>query len=188
MGDRGLLIRFEGDPSSELTAYLVGMAAKIAAQAGVIDAAPGHRTVLVEGSTETLMEVASKLEDMGPAITPYRGKIHEVPVRYDGPDLSWICEHLELETEEIISLHSRFAFDVHLIGSPGFIYLSEVDERIALPRLDEPRMSVPAGAVGIGGRQTGIYGKSRPGGWRLLGTASNIPDVVPGDKVLFKPA
>lgn len=188
MGDRGLLIRFEGDPSSELTAYLVGMAEKIAAHAGIIDAAPGHRTVLVEGSSETLMEVASKVENMGSTITPHQGKLHEVLVRYDGPDLSWTCEHLGLEREEIISIHSRFPFDVRLIGSPGFIYLSEVDEMIALPRLDEPRMSVPAGAVGIGGRQTGIYGKSRPGGWRLLGTASYIPDVVPGDKVLFKPA
>lgn len=188
MGDRGLLIRFEGDPSRELTAYLVGVAEKIAAHAGVIDAAPGHRTVLVEGSSESLMEVASKVENMGSTITPYQGKLHEVPVRYDGPDLSWICKHLEVETEEIISLHSRFAYDVRLIGSPGFIYLSEVDARISLPRLDEPRISVPAGAVGIGGRQTGVYGKSRPGGWRLVGTASYIPDVVPGDKVLFKPA
>ena len=188
MGDRGLLIRFEGDPSRELTAYLVGMAEKIAAHAGVIDAAPGHRTVLVEGSSETLMEVAAKLEDMSSTITPYQGKLHEVPVRYDGPDLSWICKHLDLETEEIISLHSRFPFDVRLIGSPGFIYLSEVDERIALPRLDEPRMSVPAGTVGIGGRQTGIYGKRRPGGWRLIATAAYVPKVVPGDKVIFVPA
>ncbi len=188
MGDRGLVIRFETEPSSELTAHLAALAEKIAEHPRVVDAAPGHRTILVEGSDETLAEVASKLRDIASTIKPREGTLHTVPVRYEGPDLSWMCEHLALEKEDIILLHCSSAFDVRLIGSPGFIYLSEVDERIAVPRLDQPRMSVPAGSVGIGGRQGGIYGKSRPGGWRLLGSAEYIPRVAPGDRVLFRPS
>ena len=32
-----------------------------------------------------------------------------------------------------------------------------------------PRTVVPAGSVGIGGAQTGIYPFSSPGGWQLIG-------------------
>ena len=42
-------------------------------------------------------------------------------------------------------------------------------ERIAAPRLKSPRVSIPAGSVGIGGSQTGVYPMASPGGWRLIG-------------------
>ena len=52
---------------------------------------------------------------------------------------------------------------------PGFAYLGIVDERIAMPRRDTPRVRVPIGSVGIAGVQTGIYPVETPGGWQLIG-------------------
>ena len=40
---------------------------------------------------------------------------------------------------------------------------------VPAPRLDTPRMAVPAGSVGIAQQQTGIYPVESPGGWRLIG-------------------
>jgi hypothetical protein len=52
---------------------------------------------------------------------------------------------------------------------PGFPYLGGLPERLAMPRHAEPRLRVPAGSVGIGGAQTGVYPLATPGGWQLLG-------------------
>jgi inhibitor of KinA len=77
---------------------------------------------------------------------------------------------------------------------PGFAYMGEVDERIAVPRRDSPRLKVPKGSVGIAGRQTGIYPLESPGGWQIIGrTQLDIftPDAEPpcllaaGDQVRF---
>jgi allophanate hydrolase subunit 1 len=76
---------------------------------------------------------------------------------------------------------------VRLLGSPGFVYLSDVAADIAVPRLGEPRKAVPAGSVGIGGTQTGIYARPRPGGWRIIARAPDLPQMIPGDRVRFVP-
>ena len=61
-------------------------------------------------------------------------------------------------------------YRVYMLGFlPGFAYLGSVDRRIAMPRLDTPRLRVPAGSVGIAGVQTGIYPCDTPGGWRIIG-------------------
>jgi inhibitor of KinA len=84
-----------------------------------------------------------------------------------------------------------------MIGfSPGFPYLGGLSRRIAAPRLESPRLSVPAGSVGIAGRQTGIYPMETPGGWQIIGrTPLRLfrPEETPpsllraGDRVRFKP-
>ena len=187
-GDRSLLIRFDGKPSPELTAQLTGLAQEASHLAGVVDAAPGLTTVLVESDGKDLDAVRAKIPAMLAACEPLKGRAVEVPARYDGPDLEWACGHLEISLDELIALHSEPVYDVRLLGSPGFIYLSEVPAGIALPRLEEPRKHVPAGSIGIGGTQTGIYGRARPGGWRLLATAREVPEVRPGDRVKFVPS
>jgi len=61
--------------------------------------------------------------------------------------------------------------------TPGFPYLGGMDPRIATPRLENPRIKIPAGSVGIAGEQTGIYPVDSPGGWRIIGrTPVNIYD------------
>ena len=38
------------------------------------------------------------------------------------------------------------------------------------PRRDEPRTTVPVGAVGLAGEFSGVYPRSSPGGWQLIGS------------------
>ena len=75
-----------------------------------------------------------------------------------------------LSSKEIIQIHSGTDYLVYMLGFlPGFVYLGGLDERIHAPRLTTPRVKIPAGAVGIGGSQTGVYPLDSPGGWRLIG-------------------
>jgi inhibitor of KinA len=99
--------------------------------------------------------------------------IVEIPVCYGGdfgPDLEYVARYNRLTTEEVVKIHSSGDYLVYMIGfSPGFPYLGGMSERISVPRKDTPRLSIPAGSVGIAGKQTGIYPISTPGGWQLIG-------------------
>ena len=78
--------------------------------------------------------------------------------------------HANLSTQEVIDIHSSEDYLIYMLGFlPGFSYLGGLDERIHTPRLANPRIKIPAGSVGIGGSQTGIYPLDSPGGWQLLG-------------------
>ena len=184
-GDRALLIRFDGEPSPELTAFLAGLAQQLMRVGSVVDAAPGLTTVLVESEGGDLADLRDRIPSMCAAARPLEGRTCEVRARYDGPDLEWACGHLGLSLEQLVEIHCRPLYDVRLLGSPGFIYLSDVPPEIVLPRLEEPRKHVPGGSIGIAGSQTGIYGKPRPGGWRIIATADEGPLVRPGDRIKF---
>ncbi|WP_143706051.1 5-oxoprolinase subunit PxpB [Emticicia sp. TH156] len=94
----------------------------------------------------------------------------EIPVIYNGEDIAFVAEHHQLSIEEVIQIHSAATYRVYMMGFlPGFAYLGGMDARIATPRRASPRTSVPAGSVGIAGRQTGIYPLASPGGWQLIG-------------------
>lgn len=96
-----------------------------------------------------------------------------IPVCYGrdfGPDLDNVVHHTGLTEEEIINRHSSPDYYCYMLGfTPGFSYLGGMDETIATPRLKEPREKIPAGSVGIAGKQTGIYPIDSPGGWQLIG-------------------
>lgn len=124
----------------------------------------------------------------------------DIPVLYGGdagPDLPASAKALGLSVEELIQRHADGAYLVAMLGfAPGFPYLLGLDPALAMPRLDSPRTSVPAGSVGIGGSQTGIYPRTGAGGWRLLGrTPLKLFDagrqqpalLQPGDRVRFVP-
>ena len=100
-------------------------------------------------------------------------RLVEIPVCYGGeygPDLQDVAELHQMTIEQAIELHASATYLVYFFGfAPGFAYLGDVAEQLATPRLPSPRKSVPAGSVGIAGRQTGVYPISTPGGWRLLG-------------------
>jgi KipI family sensor histidine kinase inhibitor len=97
----------------------------------------------------------------------------EVPVLYGGehgPDLSFVARHNQISEEEVIRLHTGQPYLVYVVGfSPGFAAMGIVPPKIQAPRLANPRTKVPAGSVGIGGMQTGIYAVESPGGWQLIG-------------------
>lgn len=96
-----------------------------------------------------------------------------IPVWYGGeagPDLEEVSRHTGLSAEEVIREHTAPEYTVYMIGfSPGFPYLGGMNSSIAVPRRVTPRLQVPAGSVGIGGGQTGVYSQSTPGGWQIIG-------------------
>lgn len=117
--------------------------------------------------------------------------IKEVPVLYGGeygPDLSFVAAHNQTSEEEVIRLHTGQTYLVYVVGfSPGFAAMGVVPPKVQAPRLASPRTKVPAGSVGIGGLQTGIYAVESPGGWRLIGrTPLNLFDLQKNPPSFFQ--
>lgn len=136
--------------------------------------------------------------DDGSGATLATPRTIEIPVRYGGEhgvDLDAAAAELGLTPAALVARHVAPLYTVAMIGfAPGFPYLDGLDPALALPRLATPRSRVPAGSVGIGGAQTGIYPRESPGGWRLLGRtpltlfdpAADPPSrLLPGDRVRF---
>lgn len=204
-GDAALLIELGDQLAPELNARAHALAGRLAATAcpGLGELVPAYCTVLAHydpalldyAGLETLILEALAETRPAPA-APAREIV--IPVRYggaDGPDLEWVAAHAGLTPAEVVALHTGRLYRVYLMGfTPGFAYLGELDERLAVPRWETPRLQVPAGSVGIAGRQTGVYPLASPGGWRLLGrTALPLFDLEaeppfrlnPGDSVRF---
>ena len=114
-----------------------------------------------------------------------------------GPDLDSVEELTGCSLEEIVKIHSETDYLVYALGfSPGFPYLGDLDSRLHCPRLDSPRVEVPAGSVAIAETQTGVYPVPSPGGWRLIGKTPvslfnplrDLPALLrPGDRLRFVP-
>jgi inhibitor of KinA len=141
----------------------------------------------------------AELQQLAPP-TFSNDRLIQIPVCYGGdygPDLQTIAAVKGLPVEEIIHIHTASIYRVYMIGFlPGFPYMGKIDERIAVPRLENPRVKVACGSVGIAGFQTGIYPLESPGGWQLIGRTpialfnkhNHHPVLlVPGDQVQFYP-
>lgn len=135
----------------------------------------------------------------GPKPAKTKERRIEIPICYGGdfgPDLGEVAARAKLSPEEVIKRHSRADYFVHVVGfAPGFAYLGGLPKELATPRRSTPRIKVPAGSLGIGGAQTGIYPMVSPGGWNLIGRtpwqmfrpAENPPVLLgPGDRVKFR--
>jgi len=93
-----------------------------------------------------------------------------IPVCYDGPDLERVALCHGMSIDEVVHIHSSTKYYVYFLGfSAGFPYLGGLDQRIATPRLQTPRIKVKSGSVGIADQQTGIYTVDSPGGWNIIG-------------------
>ena len=114
-----------------------------------------------------------------------------------GPELEKVAWLHGLKPERVIELHSSQTYHAYFLGfAPGFAYLGDLPDALATPRLATPRRKVPAGSVGIAGKQTAVYPFATPGGWNLLGRTPlhmfqvdrepmELLDV--GDEVRFRP-
>lgn len=211
LGDRALLIEFGERIDPAVNAAALALAARIRAAAipAIVDIVPAYASVAVHydpgacgrGAVQAdawLRErLAPLLEDLD-ACSAAGGREHTVPVCYGGehgPDLAAMATHLRIDEREIIARHCAPSYRVAMIGfRPGFPYLLGLDPALSMPRLATPRTQVPAGSVGIGGAQTGIYPDVAPGGWQLIGRtplrlfdpASATPGCFgPGDNLRF---
>ncbi|HEV2101980.1 MAG TPA: 5-oxoprolinase subunit PxpB [Candidatus Acidoferrum sp.] len=115
----------------------------------------------------------SKLEKRAKKLPAAKPRLVEVPVCYGGeygPDLEWVAAQRGLTPEKVVELHIAPTYHAYFLGfAPGFAYLGDLPEELAVPRLETPRTEVTAGSVGIAGRQSAIYPFGTPGGWRLIG-------------------
>jgi len=207
-GDSAILVTFGEtiDLDTNRRAHALARLLQAEPLDGLGEAVPGYTTLLVHydplaleyrQALEWVQARAGRVEQVGQVLLP-EPRLVEVPVIYGGergPDLAFVAEHNRLSPQEVVRLHSGRDYPVYLVGfTPGFPYLGGLDERIAAPRLPSPRQLVPAGSVGIGGQQTGIYSVDSPGGWRLIGwTPLKLFDparqppalLAPGDVVRF---
>ena len=170
-----------GSQISEATGARVAafeQAVRRARIAGITEAVPAFASLLVrydplrtdyDSVTAALRSLAGDISAEG----AQAGRTVDVPVCYGGAygeDLPAVARHAGLSEEEVIRLHSGRTYRIYMLGFlPGFPYLGGLDERLFTPRLPTPRTRIPAGSVGIGGQQTGIYPMESPGGWQLIG-------------------
>jgi 5-oxoprolinase (ATP-hydrolysing) subunit B len=130
---------------------------------------------------------------------PLKGRTIELPVVYGGdagPHMADVVAHTGLTVEEIVERHSTPVYPVYALGShPGYCYLGGMDPRIATPRRKVPVVSIPGGAVSIGGAQTGVSASAGPSGWNTIGSttmrffdpAMDPPVLLqPGDSIRFR--
>jgi KipI family sensor histidine kinase inhibitor len=112
-----------------------------------------------------------------------------IPVDYSGPDLAAVAEHTGLSPDEVVASHTGQIWTVAFCGfAPGFGYLVGEHERLAVPRRDQPRTTVPTGAVGLAGAFSGVYPRPGPGGWQLIGrTDATLWDLDRDPPALLRP-
>jgi KipI family sensor histidine kinase inhibitor len=207
-GEAALLVELGDQPDLAINARVHALAAALrtARLTGLVSAVPAYVSLLVEfdlaATTYEAVEasVQAYLAALGtPALGASVGRLRQVPVVYGGafgPDLDGVARRLGLAPEAAIALHTGAEQTVYMLGfSPGFPYLGDLPDTLAMTRLETPRERVPVGSVAIAGRQTGIYSQPSPGGWHLLGRtpirlfdAERDPPAyfAPGDRVRFR--
>jgi inhibitor of KinA len=173
--------------------------------AGVVETVPSFRSLLVyydphlTDFDELTVALGGLAEQASTAVLPAARQV-ELPCCYDpefGLDLLAAADRLGMSPDELVRTHAGAEYLVFFVGfTPGLPYMAGVPERIRLPRLETPRVKVPAGSVGLGGSQFCIYSVESPGGYWLLGrTPAPLYDpraeeptlLRPGDRVRMRP-
>lgn len=214
LGESAVTVEFGNVISIELNQQALALAAQVEANPfpGFIEALPAYASTTVffdlykvrrnfpgdsTAFAAVVREVEKALENLSGVPSAERDVI-DIPGQFDeehGPDLRFVAEHAGLPTNNIIEIFTSQVYRVFMLGFlPGFAYMGEVDERIAIERKASPRSKVPKGSIGIAGRQTGIYSLESPGGWQIIGSTdillfdrdSETPTfLMPGDLVRF---
>jgi inhibitor of KinA len=195
LGDNGVLVWC----ANERAAASLGAAVRGVNWPWLVDVVQAYASVAVffDGAEKhaAVFGELQRLPANGPAPTDVMR--HTIPVCYEKHlDLDRIATHTGLDHEAIIERHVQTAYTVYAIGfCPGYPFLGYLPAEIAnVPRLPTPRVRLPAGSVGLTGRQTGIYTEVRPGGWNIVGqtplelvnVADNYFPLRTGDEVRFE--
>ena len=196
VGDDALLVEVaSGKEARALHAELLRR--RTEGSLSVREIVPAARTVLLDGLANPARLAAELTTAQVPPAPPRAREVVELPVRYDGPDLADVAAHWGVSPEEVARIHADTEFSVAFCGfAPGFGYLTGLPQRYDVPRRATPRTSVPAGAVALAGPYTGVYPRSSPGGWQLIGSTdtvlwdhTRVPAALlsPGTRVRFVP-
>lgn len=179
-GDSALVVEVGDDISPVINQRIRGLLLALERQPllGIREYLPTYRSLMVQYDPAVLWfeEVCAYVQQIETQIVAAplpEPRIITVPVIYGGsygPDLSFVAQHAGLTEAEVIALHAGREYLVYMLGfTPGFCYLGGLAEQLETPRLATPRTKIPAGSVGIAGKQTGMYPIDSPGGWQLIG-------------------
>ncbi len=179
-GDRALVAEFGNVIDEAVNRRVNALRQALSAEAvpGVREMIPTYRSLLIEYNPAVISFAALRARVEACDLAGAEGgegarRVLEIPCCYGGAygeDMGDMERITGLSEREIVSIHAGREYRVYMLGFlPGFAYLGGMDERIAAPRLPSPRVTIPAGSVGIGGSQTGVYPMASPGGWRLIG-------------------
>ncbi|MEV8552838.1 allophanate hydrolase subunit 1 [Streptomyces glaucescens] len=196
VGDTALLVEVaSGEEAQALHAELVRRRAE--GSLTVREIVPAARTVLLDGLADPGGVAAGLRAAEVPPAPPQPETVVRIPVRYDGPDLADVAAHWGVSPHDVARIHAGTEFRVAFCGfAPGFGYLTGLPPRYHVPRRATPRTAVPAGAVALAGPYTGVYPRSSPGGWQLIGRTdavlwdhTRVPAALlaPGTRVRFVP-
>jgi KipI family sensor histidine kinase inhibitor len=205
-GDRALVVEFGDRVDRTVSAEVLRLDAVIGSAAidGVVETVPTFRSLMVH--YDPLTTTRAGLEQAITTLLERDTHSHavatlwRVPACYEdafAPDLAEVARLTGLTPQEVVSLHIGTRFHVYMLGFlPGFPYMGDLPETLALPRRAEPRLRVPAGSISIATNLSAIYPYESPGGWHLIG-ATPIPLfderrskpalLTPGDGVVFQP-
>lgn len=205
-GDTALVVQLGEGINRKLNDRVLSLHERIrsAALAGVVESVPTFRSLLVHydplitSSAALTQAVGDLIDDTGSA--PRRARTWRIPVCYApelAPDLAEVSEQSGLSPEQVAECHASTRYHVYMIGFlPGYPYMGDLPPELVLPRRKDPRIRVPAGAIGIATNLTAIYTLESPGGWNLIGAtpirsfdARWTPPALlaPGDGVVFTP-
>jgi len=180
VGDRGVLVEYGDSIHPEVNLKVRAMAGLLETRGveGLQEVVPTYRSLLLiydpmATQPQTLIRGLRSLEKGMSEIQVPPPREVEIPVCYGGefgPDIEFVANYHGLTVEDVIRIHSSPRYQIYMMGfTPGFPFLGGLPELLATPRLETPRLSVPAGSVAIAANQTGIYPITSPGGWRLIG-------------------
>ncbi|TFV61616.1 allophanate hydrolase subunit 1 [Mycobacterium sp. PS03-16] len=174
------------DLDDNRTVHRWAAAIRVAELPGVREVVPGLTTLLVtvDPHVTTASAVRAALGRIRPGAEELgESDEHVIDVHYDGEDLDAVSALTGLTVAEVIAAHTGSVWTVAFCGfAPGFSYLVGGDPRLHVPRRDEARVRVPAGAVAIAGAFSAVYPRVSPGGWQLLGHTDAVlwdPDADP---------
>ncbi len=199
LGDTAVLAELGTRLDTALNTRAIALADALKKRRDVRQAIAGYASVTVhfdpdQATHDSLAAAIKRLAAKRPRMAE-PGRLHRIPVTYDGQDMQEVAARVNLSAEKVIEIHTRPIYRVFLVGFvPGWAYLGPLAEELELTRRHVPRTLVPAGSVAIAGRQTGIYPLPTPGGWHLIGRTNVklfLPDSDPpclfraGDRVKF---
>lgn len=180
-GDKSIVVEFGDIIDEEINRKVINLMKNIEESnliESIYEMIPTYRSLMINYNPlkitfnnliNSVKEIESnlKISDKG------EKKVVKIPVLYGedfGPDIETVAKHNDLTIEEIIKIHSEEEYLVYMLGfTPGFTYLGGMNKKLETPRLSNPRVKIPAGSVGIAGKQTGVYPIDSPGGWQLIG-------------------